>query len=55
MIQKSKSSRQNKLRKAPFYIILFFLMMGCLGISFDEPRRVLELATQICLSCIGIG
>lgn len=43
------------VRKAPFVVILIFMVMGIIGISLDEPRRVLEQAVQVCLSCIGVG
>ena len=44
-----------QIRKAPFVAIFIFLVLGAVGISLGEPSRVLEQATQICLSCIGIG
>ena len=43
------------LRKAPFITIALFLALAMLGISLNEPGRVLEQAWQVCLSCIGIG
>ena len=43
------------LRKAPFILISIFILLMIIGISFDEPGRVLEQAKSICLSCIGIG
>lgn len=46
---------QRKIRRAPFIVILVFLILGAIGISLGEPSRVLEQATQICLPCIGIG
>jgi hypothetical protein len=46
---------QPKIRRAPFVAILIFVILGAIGISLEEPSRVLEQATQICLSCIGIG
>lgn len=46
---------QAKVRKAPFVVILIFVILGAIGISLGEPSRVLQQATQICLSCIGIG
>ena len=42
-------------RKAPFITIAFFLTLAIIGISLNEPRRVLEQSWQVCLSCIGIG
>ena len=44
-----------KTQIAPFVAIFIFLVLGVLGISLGEPTRVLQQATQICLSCIGIG
>ena len=46
---------KQKIRIAPFVAIFIFLILGAVGISLGEPSRVLEQATQICLSCIGIG
>ncbi len=51
----TKRSPEKKIRKAPFVAIFIFLVFGAIGISLGEPSRVLEQATQICLSCIGIG
>jgi len=45
----------NRVRVAPFVIILFFLIIGIFGIMTGEVGRVLEQAVQVCLSCIGIG
>jgi hypothetical protein len=44
-----------KIRPAPFVTIFIFLVLGIIGITLEEPSRVLEQAKQICLSCIGIG
>jgi hypothetical protein len=46
---------QHPLRKAPFITIGSFMVMMVIGISLNEPGRVLEQAWQVCLSCIGIG
>ncbi len=54
MKMKMKSSPV-KIRRAPFIVIFIFLVLGAVGISLNEPSRVLEQAKQICLSCIGIG
>lgn len=43
------------VRKAPFIVILGFLIMGMIGIAVGEPGRVMQQAIQVCLSCIGIG
>jgi hypothetical protein len=43
------------LQKTPFVVLLFFLALWIAGIASGEPKRVLEQAWQICLSCIGIG
>ncbi len=45
----------HSIRKAPFITIAIFLALALLGISLNEPNRVLEQAWQVCLSCIGIG
>ena len=50
-----KKTRPKRVRKAPFIIILVFLIMGIVGIMTGEVSRVLEQAVQVCLSCIGIG
>ena len=55
MAGKKRSKTAQKIRVAPFIAILLFLILGAVGISVGEPGRVLEQATQICLSCIGIG
>jgi hypothetical protein len=52
MVRRKKST---KVRKTPFVLMLFFIALGSLGIALNEPGRVLELALQVCLSCIGIG
>lgn len=44
-----------KLRKAPFFLLGFFLLLWIIGVSMNEPTRVMEQAKSICLSCIGIG
>ena len=49
-----KTPRQN-IRIAPFAVIFIFLILLTIGIGLDEPSRVLQQATQICLPCIGIG
>ncbi len=54
-MKKNKKRPEAKIRKAPFIVIFVFLALGAVGISLGEPSRVLEQATQICLSCIGIG
>ena len=47
--------KAQKVRVAPFVIMLVFLIMGLIGIMTGEVNRVLEQAVQVCLSCIGIG
>lgn len=46
---------KHKIKTTPFVVIFIFLILMTIGISLDEPLRVLKMATQICLSCIGIG
>jgi len=55
MAKKNSKAVKQKVRIAPFVIIFIFLILGAVGISLGEPSRVLQQATQICLSCIGIG
>ncbi|MDF1578341.1 MAG: CD1871A family CXXC motif-containing protein [Desulfobulbales bacterium] len=50
-----KRKNRHLLRKGPFVVIAFFLLIWFAGISLDEPGRVLEQAVRICLSCVGIG
>jgi len=50
-----KETRSKRVQVAPFVTILFFLIMGIIGIMTGEVGRVLEQAVQVCLSCIGIG
>jgi hypothetical protein len=52
--EKTNTTKQ-KIQIAPFVAIFIFLVLGAIGISLGEPTRVLQQATQICLSCIGIG
>lgn len=47
--------RKEQVRRAPFVVIFVFFVLGAVAISLGEPSRVLEQATQVCLSCIGIG
>ena len=54
MAEKSRK-KKHKVRKAPFVIILVFLIIGTIGVATGETGRVLEQAIQVCLSCIGIG
>jgi len=46
---------QNTIRKAPLLALLFFTVLGIVGVTLHEPGRVLEQAWQVCLSCIGLG
>jgi hypothetical protein len=46
---------QKQVRVAPFITILFFLIVGIVGLMTGEAGRVLAQAIQVCLSCIGIG
>ena len=46
---------KGKLRKTPFVLLGFFLLLWLVGVSLGEPTRVLEQAKSICLECIGIG
>ena len=50
-----KQAAKNKIKTSPFVVIIIFFILGVIGIILGEPSRVLNQATQICLSCIGIG
>ena len=52
---KQKQTAEKKIKKTPLVVIIIFLILGVIGIILGEPSRVLNQATQICLSCIGIG
>lgn len=43
------------LRLAPLVAMAIFLVLLVIGITLDEPSRVLEQGRSICLACIGIG
>ncbi|MCB2183666.1 MAG: hypothetical protein KQH63_16655 [Desulfobulbaceae bacterium] len=47
--------KKQRMRKAPFIVLGFFLFLFLAGVISGEPSRVLEQSWQICLSCIGIG
>ena len=51
----SQKKEEQHLRVAPFVAAFISLVLVAIGVSVGEPSRVLEQATQICLSCIGIG
>lgn len=51
----SEEKKVHRVRKGPILVIMFFLVLWFVGIAFDEPGRVMELARQVCLSCIGLG
>ncbi|MFC1837742.1 CD1871A family CXXC motif-containing protein [Thermodesulfobacteriota bacterium] len=50
-----KEQQSRHVRVTPFVVILFFLIIGIVGIMTGEVSRVLQQAVQVCLSCIGIG
>ncbi len=54
-MKKKKNKKDVKVSKAPFVVIIFFLLMLITGVGTGEPRAVLEQAVKVCLSCIGIG
>jgi hypothetical protein len=35
--------------------LLLGIVLLVLGVYFEEPARIFEKATMICLQCIGIG
>ena len=50
----SEEKKVNRVRKGPIMAIMIFLGLWIVGISLGEPARVMELAAQVCLSCIGL-
>lgn len=50
-----KKKNRFKPEKKPFVLIALFIFFMLVGIAVGEADRVLEQATAICLSCIGIG
>jgi hypothetical protein len=51
----SGERKVHRVRRAPFVVIGVFLLLWFVGITLEEPGRVMEQAIQTCLSCIGIG
>ena len=51
----SEERKVHRVRKVPIVVVMLFLVLWFVGIALGEPGRVLELATQVCLSCIGLG
>ena len=45
----------NANKKTPFGLIVLFLILLLLGINSGEVAVVLDKATKICLSCMGLG
>lgn len=43
------------MRRVTLLLLFVFSALLAAGIFWDEPARVLNLSTQICLPCIGIG
>ena len=53
--QGRRSARRYTVRRAPLFLLLFFLLLLMIGIAVDDPGRVLEQARTVCLECIGVG
>ncbi len=51
----SEERKVHRVRKGPIVVVMVFLLLWFAGIALGEPSRVLELAAQVCLSCIGLG
>ena len=51
----SEDKKVHRVRKGPIMALMFFLVLWFVGIALGEPERVMELARQVCLSCIGLG
>ena len=52
---KQRKKRKEPIKHTPFILILFFLLLVIVGVAVNETGMVLEQATKVCLSCIGIG
>lgn len=52
---RQRKKRRDTINHKPFIIILFFLLLVIVGVAVNETGMVLEQATKVCLSCIGIG
>lgn len=50
-----KENRQHQIRNTPFVLLTLSVLLWIAGVATGEPARVLEQASQVCLSCIGIG
>ena len=50
-----RTARRYTVRRAPLFLLLFFLLLLMISIAVDEPARVLEQARTVCLECIGVG
>ena len=44
-----------KIPKRSLTLMLVFCLLLLVGINLGEVQVVLEKATELCLSCIGIG
>lgn len=51
----SEEKKVNRVRRGPIAAIVVFLVCWFIGVALGEPFRVVELAGQVCLSCIGLG
>lgn len=51
----SEEKKVHRVRKEPVLVLMLFLALWIIGIALGEPDRVMELARQVCLSCIGLG
>lgn len=55
MARKKRNNQPYPVRKAPYFVLSFFLLLWMAGVVSGETERVLEQAVRVCLSCIGIG
>ena len=42
-------------RKAPYILLIIFVLLLLSGIFLGEVAKILSHATIVCLDCIGIG
>lgn len=51
----SEERKVHRVHKGSIVVVMGFLLLWFAGIALGEPGRVLELASRVCLSCIGLG
>ena len=52
---KAHTKPKAKMRKVNILLLLLFVALLIIGVFLGEVEIVIQKATMICLSCIGIG